>query len=176
MALIPRQQRNKSPEWTYFKGAFCLCFQDAPISGNEAMGELIGDVVDRCCPPEWTACKHIRVEDNRDASFKVFPMVMYCRIPALQAADMSDADVRKQLQQALDETIDCLKTEVLPSEEMGRLLESPCGVMLGTVTRAKEADRWYEYHLEAELEEIGESKEPEESAVQSHNSATTNQQ
>ncbi len=62
---------------------------------------------------------------------------------------MSDADVREQLQQALDKTVEFLDTELAPSEGMGRLLKSASGVMLGSVTRLREPDSWYEYRLEA---------------------------
>ena len=89
---------------------------------------------------------------------------------------MSDADVRKQLQQALDETVEFLETKVAPREGMGRLLKSACGVMLGSVTRLREPDSWYKYRLDEELEEMDESKDPEESAVQAHNADTTNLQ
>jgi hypothetical protein len=101
------------------------------------------------------ACEHIHIEDNRDPGFKVFPMVMYCRIPALQAAMMSEADVRKQLQQALDETVEFLETKVAPVKGRGRLLKSASGVMLGRVTRSTEPDSWYQYRLEDESEWMG---------------------
>jgi hypothetical protein len=153
------QTDNKTPEWVYFSAPFSLCFEDAPTSGNEVMGECIGDVIDRCCPPKSKACKHIHVEDNRDPSFKVYSMVMYCRIPAPQAAMMSEADVRKQLQQALDETVEFLETKVAPEEGRGRLLKSASGVMLGSVTRSTEPDSWYQYCLEHESEEMYQREE-----------------